>query len=269
MLPSFEARDILVVSAAFLTMALGSVAQQDVFQRVTSAKDETTAARGTMLGGLFYLVFAFVPMFIAVSAFLIEPDSVRSMLAGDDNEFQLILPNLILNHAPMAGQVLFFGALLSAILSTASGALLAPTAIFTENIFKPLLGGQLSDRQVLMTGRIVLVLFTLGVMTFALNSGSSMYDMVQNAYKVTLVAAFTPLVFGLFWRRATPQGALLSTVFGLVSWLLAEAVAPEAIVPPQLVGLAFAVFGMIAGSLAPIVAGGPGQAQVVDQAAVP
>ena len=123
MLPSFEARDILAVSAAFLTMALGSVAQQDVFQRVTSAKDETTAARGTMLGGLFYLVFAFVPMFIAVSAFLIEPDSVRSMLAGDDNEFQLILPNLILNHAPMAGQVLFFGALLSAILSTASGAL--------------------------------------------------------------------------------------------------------------------------------------------------
>lgn len=269
MLPSFEARDILAVSAAFLTMALGSVAQQDVFQRVTSAKDETTAARGTMLGGLFYLVFAFVPMFIAVSAFLIEPDSVRSMLAGDDNEFQLILPNLILNHAPMAGQVLFFGALLSAILSTASGALLAPTAIFTENIFKPLLGGQLSDRQVLMTGRIVLVLFTLGVMTFALNSGSSMYDMVQNAYKVTLVAAFTPLAFGLFWRRATPQGALLSTVFGLVSWLLAEAVAPEAIIPPQLVGLAFAVFGMIAGSLAPIVAGGPGQAQVVDQAAVP
>jgi Na+/proline symporter len=71
----------------------------------------------------------------------------------------------------------------------------------------------------------------------------------------------------LFWRRATPQGALLSTVFGLVSWVLAELVAPDAVLPPQLVGLAFAVFGMVAGSLMPPVAGGPGQPEVVDQAA--
>ena len=267
MLPSLDLREILALAAAFITMALGSVAQQDVFQRVTSARDETTAARGTMLGGLFYLCFAFVPMFIAVSAFVIEPDMVRSMLAGDENEFQLILPNLVLNHVPLSGQVLFFGALLSAILSTASGALLAPTAILSENIFKPLTGGRLDDRQLLRTGRIVLVMFTLSVMIFALNSSSSMYDMVQNAYKVTLVSAFTPLAFGLFWRRATPQGAILSTVFGLVSWVLAELVAPEAVLPPQLVGLGLAVFGMVAGSLMPQVAGGPGQPDVVDQAA--
>jgi solute:Na+ symporter, SSS family len=90
---------------------------------------------------------------------------------------------------------------------------------------------------------------------------------VQNAYKVTLVSAFTPLAFGLFWRRATPQGAILSTVFGLVSWMLAELVAPEAVLPPQLVGLGFATFGMVAGSLMPSVAGGRGQPEVVDQAA--
>jgi len=268
-LPSYGMRDVLAVLAAFLTMGLGSIAQQDVFQRVTSAKDESTSARGTLLGGLFYLCFAFVPMFIAVSAFLIEPDMVRSMLAGDENEFQLVLPNLILSHTPLAAQVLFFGALLSAILSTASGALLAPTAIFTENLFRPLVGGRLTDRQLLTSGRIVLVLFTLGVMTFALNSGSSMYDMVQNAYKVTLVAAFVPLAVGMFWRRATPQGALLSSVFGLVSWVMAELIAPEALVPPQLVGLAFALFAMVAGSLAPTVAGGAGHPDVVDQAATP
>lgn len=269
MLPSLEMRDLLAVLAAFLTMGLGGVAQQDVFQRVTSAKDESTAARGTLFGGLFYLGFAFVPMFIAMSAYLIEPDMVRQLLAGNDNEFQLILPNLILHHTPLAAQVLFFGALLSAILSTASGALLAPTAVFSENIFKPLLGGRLTDRQLLTTGRIVLVLFTLSVMTFALNSSSSMYDMVQNAYKVTLVAAFVPLAFGMFWRRATPQGAGLSLVFGLVSWMLAESIAPEALIPPQLIGLAFSMFGMIAGSLAPSLAGGPGHPGVVDEAAKP
>jgi Na+/proline symporter len=64
------------------------------------------------------------------------------------------------------------------------------------------------------------------------------------------VSAFAPLVLGLFWKRATTAGALLSVVLGLVSWLLLEVTAPEALVPPQLVGLAFSVLGMLMGSLA-------------------
>lgn len=266
MVPSVEPRDLIALFAAFITMALGSIAQQDVFQRVTSAKDEKTAVRGTLFGGMFYLLFAFVPMFIAVSALLIDGDAVAKALESDGPEFQLILPNLILNHASGALQVVFFGALLSAILSTASGALLAPTAIFTENILKPLTGGRMGDRQLLTTARVMLVVFTGAVMLFALNSESSMYEMVQNAYKVTLVAAFTPLAFGMFWRGATPQGAGLSIVMGLATWLICEQVAPEGLLPPQLVGLGAAIIGMLAGSLLPQFVGGRGHPDVVDEA---
>jgi SSS family transporter len=266
LIPSVEPRDLIALFAAFITMALGSIAQQDVFQRVTSAKDEKTAVRGTLFGGAFYLIFAFVPMFIAVSALLIDGDAVGKALDSEGTEFQLILPNLILNHATGFVQVLFFGALLSAILSTASGALLAPTAIFSENILKPLIGGRMSDRQLLTTGRVMLVVFTGAVMLFALNSEASMYEMVQNAYKVTLVAAFAPLAFGMFWRKATPQGAGLSIVLGLFTWILMENVAPEGLLPPQLVGLLAAIVGMVVGSLAPPVMGGRGHPDVVDEA---
>jgi len=100
-------------------------------------------------------------------------------------------------------------------------------------------------------------------MIFALNSESSMFQMVQNAYKVTLVAAFTPLAFGLFWRRATPQGAMMSIVLGLTAWGIMELSAPDALLPPQIVGLGAAVFGMIAGSLAPQIAGAPGRPDAV------
>jgi Na+/proline symporter len=244
-------------------MAIGSIAQQDVFQRVTSAKTEDTAVRGTLLGGAFYLVFAFVPMFIAVSALLIEPDKVRAILADGSLDFQLILPQLILDQTPLFAQVMFFGALLSAILSTASGALLAPTAVFTENVLRPLLGGRIGDKQMLVMLRMVLVIFALCVMLFALNSESSMFQMVQNAYKVTLVAAFTPLAFGLFWRRATPQGAMMSVVFGLVAWGISELSAPDALIPPQFVGLGASIFGMVFGSLAPRIAGGAGHPDAV------
>lgn len=264
--PEASPKEWLAFIAAFLTMALGSVAQQDVFQRVTSARDEKIARRGTLLGGSFYLLFATVPMFIAVSAMLIDPAMTEAALASEDGDFQLVLPKLILEQTPLLAQVLFFGALLSAILSTASGTLLAPTAVLTENVLQPLWGHKMKDRQMLLALRVILVLFTIGVTLFALQSESSMYQMVQNAYKVTLVAAFTPLVFGMFWRRATPQGALVSMVFGIISWQIAEYVAPEGLIPPQLLGLMMAIVGMIIGSLAPTVIGGPGHPEIVDQA---
>jgi len=247
--PQPELREVLAFVAAFLTAALGSIPQQDVFQRVTAAKDADTAVRGTLIGGIVYFCMAFVPIFLAYSALLIDPQMVGPLAAGDANQSQLILPNLILGHTPLFAQVMFFGALLSAIMSSASGALLAPTSLFTENVLRPFLP-HMSDRQFLLTLRLVLVIFALAVLVFALESDASIYQMVQNAYKVTLVSAFAPLVLGLFWKRATTAGALLSVVLGLVSWLLMELVAPDALVPPQLVGLAASFLGMVVGSLA-------------------
>ncbi|MBI4123451.1 MAG: sodium:solute symporter family protein [Betaproteobacteria bacterium] len=248
--PRGGAKEWLWFLAAWMTLAIGSIPQQDVFQRVTSAKDEQTAVRGSLLGGLLYFCFAFIPMFIAYSALVIEP-GYGALFAGEDaREIQRILPDLILERTPMWAQVLFFGALLSAILSTASGALLAPTALFTENVLRPLVP-RMSDQQFLLLLRVVLVTFTLAALLFALNSKSTMYEMVQNAYKVTLVSCIVPLAAGIYWKRASVPGAMLSVVFGLFSWGVAEFTAPEATIPPQLVGLAFSILGMGLGSLVP------------------
>ena len=248
--PKGGAAEWFTFIAAFLTMALGSIPQQDVFQRVMSAKNEKTAVRGTVLGASFYFIFAFVPMFIAVGALLIDPKLVELFQAEDAREVQRILPDLILAKMPLWVQVLFFGALLSAILSTASGALLAPSALFAENVLKPFMPN-IGDRRFLVLIRTVLVTFTICALLFALNSRSTMYEMVQNAYKVTMVGALAPLAFGVFWKRATTQGALLSIMAGFITWLSCEAMAPEALLPPQLAGLVAAIAGMLFGSLAP------------------
>jgi SSS family transporter len=248
--PRGGAKEWLAFVAAWVTLAIGSIPQQDVFQRVTSAKDEKTAIRGCLTGGAVYFCFAFVPIFIAYAALIIDPGYAR-LFAGDDaREIQRILPNLILERTPLWSQVLFFGALLSAILSTASGALLAPTALFTENVIRPY-APRMGDRQFLLLLRVVLVLFTLAALLFALNSRSTMYEMVQNAYKVTLVSCIVPLAAGIYWRRANVPGAVLSVLFGLAAWAVAESIATDAVVPPSLVGLAFSVFGMVMGSFVP------------------
>jgi len=78
-----------------------------------------------------------------------------------------------------------------------------------------------------------------------------MYDMVQNAYTVTLVAALVPLAAGVFWKRANNLGAVLSSLFGLVAWLIAAYFFPDATMPPPLVGLIFSLVGMVVGALVP------------------
>jgi Na+/proline symporter len=169
-------------------------------------------------------------------------------LIGEDS--QMILPRLILDHTPIFAQVLFFGALLSAIMSTASGTLLAPSITITENIIREMF--PMNDQQLLLTTRIVVVCFTIVVTTFALLSqGMPIYEMVGNSYKVPLVGAFIPLVMGLYWKRATTQGALASVIGGLACWLLMEVFGSDSIWPPQFVGLLAAFLGMITGSLLP------------------
>jgi solute:Na+ symporter, SSS family len=249
--PKGGSKEWLAFLAAWMTLAIGSIPQQDVFQRVTAAKDEKTAVRGTLIGGAVYFCFAFVPIFIAYAALVIDPGYAKLFAAEDAREIQRILPDLILNKTPLWAQILFFGALLSAILSTASGAIIAPTSLFTENVIRPFVP-RMSDRQFLILLRVILVTFSLGALLFALNSKSTMYEMVQNAYKVTLVSCIVPLAAGIFWKRASNLGAILSVVFGLVSWTIAEWATTDAtVVPAQLTGLAFSLVGMVLGSLVP------------------
>ena len=233
---------------AWMTMMLGSIPQQDVFQRITSAKNERVAMTGSILGGSLYFVFAFIPMFLAYSATLIDPAMFDQLL---DTDSQLVLPMLILQHTPVFAQVIFFGALLSAIMSCSSATLLAPSVSFTENILRPMLP-HISDRMFLWLMRIVIVAFAGMVLTMALTSNASIFKMVEHAYKITLVVAFVPLVAGFYWQRGTTQGALFAVFAGFFTWILCEMFgADDAIWPPQILGLIAAVFGMLAGSLLP------------------
>jgi SSS family solute:Na+ symporter len=245
--PDMNLAAILGFVAALCTMMLGSIPQQDVFQRITSSKNVNIAVQAALLGGVLYFVFAFVPIYLAYSAIIIDPGLVKQYL---DTDPQMILPKLILNHAPLIAQVMFFGALLSAIKSCASATLLAPSVTFAENIVKGFFK-HLSDQALLKIMRISVLCFTVAVTFFAINSELSIFKMVENAYKVTLVAAFVPLAFGVYWSKANSLGGLLAVLGGLIVWIGCEILAPDAILPPQLAGLLASIVGMLLGGLVP------------------
>ena len=143
---------------------------------------------------------------------------------------------------------MFFGAVLSAVMSCSSATLLAPSVALSENVIKGVLP-HMDEWALLRTMRIVLIGFAAVVLAIALSSDASIYKLVVNTYKVTLVAAFVPLFAGLYWKGATIQGALWAIGLGLLTWLGSEIFGPQNPVwPPQLLGLLMAGIAMVLGS---------------------
>jgi len=249
-LPAPTFTEVVFFIAAALTMMLGSIPQQDVFQRVMSAQDAKTAQRGAVIGGVGYILFAFVPMFIVLAAVVVMGDQAMDLA---QNDYQRVLPSFIMGHMPLLMQILFFGALLSAIKSTSSATLLAPTTSFVENILKQIRPA-MTDKQQLLAMRVALVVFAFAVLVYAIAmQGTPIYELVSGAYQVTLVGAFVPLVVGLYWQRATTQGAIFSIFAGVATWVLffPQVSTWGEVFPGQLAGLIAAAVGMVVGSLAP------------------
>ncbi len=249
-LPEPGFKDLAFFIAAGITMMLGSIPQQDVYQRVMSAKDAKTARNGAVIGGISYIVFAFVPMFVVASAVVVMGEQALTLAK---NDYQRLLPTFVMGKMPLVMQILFFGALLSAIKSTSSATLLAPSTSFVENILKNLRPG-MTDRQQLAAMRWSIVVFAAVVLAYAIAmQGTSIYELVSSAYQVTLVGAFVPLVMGLYWKPATTQGAIASVAAGIATWVLffPQITGLGENFPGQLAGLLAAFVGMVVGSLAP------------------
>jgi SSS family solute:Na+ symporter len=248
--PPLEWAAVVTFIAGLLTMGLGSIPQQDVFQRANAGRSERIAVWGTVIGGALYFVFAAVPIYLTYSATLVDPAMTAAVLADDA---QLVLPTFVKAHLPLYAQIIFYGALLSVIMSTASGTLLAPSVTISENIIKEFMPHhRMSQKRLLWVTRSVVVVFAVLVVFYSLwslQTETSIHQMVANAYKVTLACAFVPLVAGLYWKRATNLGAGLSIVLGFGCWIAMEFIAPDAALPPQFAGLIASLTGMVAGSL--------------------
>lgn len=234
-------KDWLAWVAAWLTIGLGSIPQQDVYQRVMSAKTVSIAKWASISAGIAYFSIAMIPLTLGLIARMRYPELVTS-------DPQQLLPTLILNNTSMITQVFFFGALLSAIMSTASGALLAPATLLGENVIKPMFNN-VSDKTRLSIIRSSIIIIAIGSLILASTQGS-IYDLVSGAYSITLVSAFVPLVFGLYTHRANSLGALLSMFFGAAGWLFTLNYVIDPTIPPTLVGLGLSLAGMLIGIFA-------------------
>lgn len=224
---------------AWIILGLGSIPSQDIYQRVMSSKSEKVAVRSTYLAGAFYLSFGLLPLFIALGAKVLYPELYL------ENK-QMLLPSMVLQHGGLPVQIVFFGALISAIMSTTSSGLLAPAAIISENLIRPYFGKKLEESHFLWILRFNVVAVALIAILMA-SWKSNIYELVAGASILMLVSLFVPLTAGLYWKKASKMGALMSMVFGMIVYLASENYldADES----HLIGLLGSGLSMILGSI--------------------
>ncbi len=197
--------------AAWITIGLGSIPQQDIFQRVIASKSVKVAVRSSYLSGLMYLTVGLIPLYIGMLTIIQYPEMEVN---------QQLIPQSVLVHGNVFIQILFSGAIISAILSTSSGAILAPATVLEENILnrfvlKP------NDKNRLRIVRYSILAITLISLLMAFHKGN-IYDLVASSSALSLVSLFVPLVGGLYLKKKSELSALLSIVFGMTTWLVFE-----------------------------------------------
>ncbi len=240
LLPELSPRSLLDYVSALMVLGLGSLPSQDIFQRFNAAQSEKYAMWSGYLGSILYLIIAMVPLFIALAIKTIYPDSPVS-------DSQQVIPLIIMRHASLPVQALLFGALISAIFSTCSGAVLAPSSLLAENIIKPMLKKDLTEKHFLWILRFSVFLMTLLAVMMAVNR-RNIYELVAESSILGLVSILVPMLVAVFGKKYSRMGAVLSMILGFVSWFLSKHVLSIDF-PPHLIGLAFSILGMFAGHI--------------------
>jgi len=136
----------------------------------------------------------------------------------DDAETIFILLSQILFHPLIAGFLL--AAILAAIMSTISSQLLVTSSSLTGDFYQAFLNKSATDKQLVFVGRLSVAAVALVAVFLAYDRNSSILTLVSNAW-AGFGAAFGPLIiFSLYWKKMTQQGALAGMLTGATTVLI-------------------------------------------------
>ncbi|MBW8001350.1 MAG: sodium:solute symporter family protein [Planctomycetes bacterium] len=133
-----------------------------------------------------------------------------------DHVYGLMAHDLLPKIAPgLIG--LFIASMLAAVMSSCDAFMVSSSALFTENIYRPLLVKNKSDKHYMLVGRIVAALVVVSGIFFAFRL-ENVIQGLELFWKISAMMAI-PFWIGLFWRRATTAAAWVSTLASFAAWM--------------------------------------------------
>ncbi|QWF76893.1 sodium:solute symporter [Amycolatopsis sp. CA-230715] len=190
-----------------LVYGFGLLIGQDIWQRVFTARTPAVATGGGVLSGAYCLVYGVAGALIGTAAKALYPS-----LASAQDAFATIVEDLL----PAGVRGLVLAAALSAMMSTASGALIACSTVSTSDLLAKLRrGGKPGDGAELRRNRwttLVLGLLSIGIAMIV----TDVVAALTVAYNILVGGLLVAILGALFWKRGTRAGALASMLVGSV-----------------------------------------------------
>ncbi len=202
------------IFAYFLLFVLGLTISQDIWQRVFTAKEAKIARRGTIIAGLYCVAYAGAVAVIGMAIAVKFPGIEDTQMAFATAAVELLPTGL--SGIVLAGS-------LSALMSTASGPLLASSTLLASDIYRRFFAPSITDRDFLRATRLITGIVGVLVILSALWI-RDVLKALDVGYTLLSGSLFVPVFAGFFWKRANATGALVSMGVSATSAIMAMSI---------------------------------------------
>lgn len=194
-----------IVLWSFFTMG-----QPHLFTKFFAMKDHTTMFKAILLGtaGMFF------------SATLIEWAGVNGIASIQNIEkADQIIPMILQRGMNPFLASIFIAGIVAAGMSTIDGILVTTTGAVTRDIYQKIINKDATDENVMKLSKVVTVIIGIIVICFGVFQPGSIFEI--NLFAFSGMAIFVvPILFGIYWKKATAKGAIASVIVGIISLLL-------------------------------------------------
>ncbi len=203
LIPHDKASDVFNWLGVFCISALGNMTGQDLGQRMFSAKSARVAKLGCLIAGVGYIVIGAIPVVLGLTA---------SQTLGEYEGS--VVPNLIKSYLDPVTAVILTLTIISAVVSTITSALLAPSSMLSHNFLKHRYK-ELSTLTLCKYGVLVVTAISL-VTAFA---GEDVYGLLEASYAIGFVGFFVPVTVGLYSKKLSEKACFVSVGVSILIWL--------------------------------------------------
>ena len=194
-----------IVLWSFFTMG-----QPHLFTKFFAMKDHKTMFKAILLGtaGMFF------------SATLIEWAGVNGIASIQNIEkADQIIPMILQRGLNPFLASIFIAGIVAAGMSTIDGILVTTTGAVTRDIYQKIINKDATDEAVMKLSKVVTVIIGIIVICFGVFQPGSIFEI--NLFAFSGMAIFVvPILFGIYWKKATAKGAIASVIVGIISLLL-------------------------------------------------
>lgn len=209
----------LLTIASLMAWGLGYFGMPHVLLRFMAIEDKNKIKTSRRIASVWVVISMTIAIFIGFIGNAVTKSGKLEALDGNNSETIIIRLAQIMseNHALLAIIAgLVFAGILACTMSTSDSQLLAASSSMSENIIKGVFGIKLSEKQSMLTARLVLLIIAVLGVGLAWDSDSSVFRIVSFAW-AGFGATFGPVMLAsLFWKRSNKYGIIAGMIVGAI-----------------------------------------------------